>query len=320
MFYLRKAGDDLMLHETVLLAGNLVIRIFEHGSVLDEVADSVVYVVGPESTICHDLADLVTIVVFSDTFNAASWRASDDIVVGPHGIGELAILHDATGMSAAAFSALEVSVVFLVSASFSSLQVTVLLGQVECDVLTFVRVFADFCTIVNRQNSFDSLIANEAVSAMSLVIIKANQMAVVAAVTWSHELDIIVDIVLDVFDIFVQRALIRVPFPNKPLASSVSEVFAGLLASRGGEHPSGISNDIASPEITVNVDVAHEAFFWKMGPDNFLKLTITNLLRNLGDVSPGTSRLSLIRPLILISPLVVLRRSGSKNACKNLHF
>ena len=55
-----------MLQETVLLAGNLVIRIFEHGSVLDEVADSVVYVVSPESTICHDLADLVTIVVLKN--------------------------------------------------------------------------------------------------------------------------------------------------------------------------------------------------------------------------------------------------------------
>jgi len=237
VFYLRKTGY-LMLHETVLLAGNLVIRILEHGSVLDEVADSVVYVVGPESTICHDLADLVTIVVFSDTFNAASWRASDDIVVGPHGVRQLAILHDATGMSAAAFSALEVSVVFLVSASFSSLQVTVLLGQVECDVFAFVGVFADFCAIVNRQNRFDSLIANKAISPVSLVIIKADQMAVVAAVTWAHELDIIVDIVLDVLDVFVQRALIRVSLPNEPLASSVSEVLAGLLASRGGEDTS----------------------------------------------------------------------------------
>jgi len=227
-----------MLHETVLLARNLVIRIFEHGSVLDEVADFVINVVGPESAICNDLTDLVTIMIFSDTFNAASWRASDDIVVGPHGVRQLAILHDATGMSAAAFSALEVSVVFLVSASFSSLQVTVLLGQVECDVFAFVGVFADFCAIVNRQNRFDSLIANKAISPVSLVIIKADQMAVVAAVTWAHELDIIVDIVLDVLDVFVQRALIRVSLPNEPLASSVSEVLAGLLASRGGEDTS----------------------------------------------------------------------------------
>ena len=72
-------------------------------------------------------------------------------------------------------------------------------------------------------------------------------MAAVAAISWAHEFDIIVDIVFDVLDVFVQCTLVTISFPDEPFASSISEVFAGLLASRGGEDPSRISDNVTSP-------------------------------------------------------------------------
>lgn len=52
-----------MAHDAVFFAGNLVSRVFEHGRVLDEVADSVVLVVGPEFAVSHYLADFVAVIV-----------------------------------------------------------------------------------------------------------------------------------------------------------------------------------------------------------------------------------------------------------------
>ena len=123
---------------------------------------------------------------------------------------------------------------------------------------------------MNYQNSFNPLIANKAVTPVPLIIVKALQVTSVAAVSRAHELDIIVDIVLDFFDIFVQSTVVRVSLPDEPLASSILELFAGLLAGRGGKDSSGVRNNVASPEISVNVDIAHEAFFGKMRSDNFL--------------------------------------------------
>lgn len=55
-----------MAHDAVFFAGNLVSRVFEHGRVLDEVADSVVLVVGPESAVSHYLADFVAVIVLEN--------------------------------------------------------------------------------------------------------------------------------------------------------------------------------------------------------------------------------------------------------------
>ena len=126
---------------------------------------------------------------------------------------------------------------------------------------------------------------------MSLEIVEAFQMAAVAAISWAHELDIIIDIVFDVLDVFVQCTLVTISFPYEKFASSSLEVFAGLLASRGGEDPSRISNNVASPEIAVDVDVSHKAFFGNMRPDNFLGETSTNLL---WDVSPRSLKNAVI--------------------------
>merc|ERR1719443_2348176 len=238
-FYLEKRF--LVAHDAVFSAGNLVSRVFEHGRVLDEVADPVIQVVGPESAVGHNLADFVAIIVISDSLNTASGRASDNIVIRPHAISELGIRHDAIAVSAAAFCRIEICICFLVSSSFGCFQVAILSGLVEGYVLAFVGVFADFRTIEYRQNSFNSLIANKAVSSMSLEIIKAFQMAAVAAISRAHEFDIIVDIVFDVLDVFVQCTLVTISLPDEPFASSILEVFAGLLASRSGEDPSRIS-------------------------------------------------------------------------------
>jgi hypothetical protein len=65
-FIYEKKEYFLVAHDAVFFAGNLVSRVFEHGRVLDEVADSVVLVVGPESAVSHYLADFVAVIVLEN--------------------------------------------------------------------------------------------------------------------------------------------------------------------------------------------------------------------------------------------------------------
>ena len=63
-----------MAHDAVFFAGNLVSRVFEHCRVLDEVADLVILVVGPESAVGHNLADFVAVMVLDFFFISGNHR------------------------------------------------------------------------------------------------------------------------------------------------------------------------------------------------------------------------------------------------------
>lgn len=97
-------------------------------------------------------------------------------------------------------------------------------------------------------------------------------MTIEAVLSWAHELDVIVDVVLDILDVLVERTLVGVSLPHKPLTSRVSVVFAGLLASRGGIDARSISDDIASPKIAVDVNIAHKALVGNMRPDDLFEV------------------------------------------------